>query len=836
MFAGMQSQGTFGGVNSHSSHTNMTQISTNSSQPDSQQPLPPLHSTLNLQQQHQQLVNNNSTTHSPVDISLNSHSNQSKSSKRRRNTNTKTEVVIPAPNQSTSMPNNNINRPPIAPRTHTLQSQQTQQQQQRSQIGTYVVPQLPTNQQLVALQQQQQHTYSSPMHMALIQQQQQQISQAMGIPRPNNIIPSNYTQIASSQGQSYHHPDWLSDERAYVEQQQENIYKCLKLVSDNIGHDWEAGRQVYAEVQKFVRMFKNDNYKRDITQWLNCFNSNITNNTPNLPVQNVNIHSLPTQNVQQIVRKPPPNHNNPNSSHVSSSNIPPENEPIFQRVDPEAQNVHWRLEHKQNFSEPELRHRQSYSDMDIKIHSRDLNRIYRPENPFIPTITTEQRDLPLSIRLICRKTNRHDEDKCEWPEGLSLYLDGNPLPFEKRVKQMVNGRNDQFVYNGIDRPLDLSNWIRNTHHRLRISVPGNACCCTTQQYGGGLECRSNYRFSIEYLLRETRDIVLHNARRNTIPLEDGIKVVNRLVSGNNTTNNDDVMIVQTVVKVCMKCPLTLTRIKEPVKGVDCRHVACFDLTSYVEVNRIKQTWNCPEFGCRNKVTADKLRTDLFFKKLLDEVPQDATMIELGMDGSWKPVSDGSNDGDTDSERHAKKTKPAPRNEPNNQEVIVLDDSDDDDNNKQDQQKSEANNNHRAPIPSFNNVPINRRPEISIPPPTFSRQTIAPAESNNLISSSTSPTIGKSNTPSPPLPLTPMDQRIMNLPPIITSNHQMTTKNDFVVDSNRRLTDSLNSDDLSKTINNARFPTNINSTNYIDDGSLTEEEEEEVMDSGRVIMK
>ncbi|CAG8440715.1 13594_t:CDS:10 [Ambispora gerdemannii] len=736
------------------------------------------------------------------------------------------------------------------------------------------MPHLSANQQLIALQQQpqQQHTYSSPqMHMALIQQQQQQISQAMGISRPNNIIPSNYTQIASSniasQGQNYHPSfadacsrlaDWLSDDRAYVEQQQDNIYKCLKLVKDYIAYDLEAGFQVYVQVQKFVNMFKNEAYKREI---LHSFSyarpsdpMNISTNSPNLSVQTVNIHSLPTQNQQQIVRKPPPNPNNHNGGHVPNSNIPPGNEPIFQRIDPDARHIHWRLEHKQNFSDAEIRHRQSFSDKEIILSARDLSRIYRQENPIIPTITTEQRDLPLAIRLICRKTNRHDEDKCEWPEGLSLFLDNHLLPFEKRVKQMVNGRNDQFVYNGIDRPLDISPWIRNTHHTLRISVPGNACCCTTQQYGGGLECRSvvfppfqfcNYRFSVEYLLRETRDVVLYNARRNTIPMEDGIKVVNRLVSGNNSTNNDDVMIVQTVVKVCMKCPLTLTRIKEPVKGVDCRHVACFDLMSYVEVNRVKQTWNCPEFGCRNKVTADKLRTDLFFKRLLDEVPQDVTMIELGLDGLWKPISDGSNDDDTDSERHVKKTKPAPRNEPNNQEVIVLDDSDDDDNQEQQQ--------------SFNDTPINRRSEISIPQPKFPRPpTATPVESNNLISS---PTIEKSNTPSPPLPLTPMDHRIMNLPPIITPNHQITTKNDFVVDdSSRRLVDSLNNDDLSKTINNAkennvnknsnnsnikkqetrltsaRLPADINSTNYVDDGSLTEEEEEEVMDSGRVTMK
>ena len=46
--------------------------------------------------------------------------------------------------------------------------------------------------------------------------------------------------------------------------------------------------------------------------------------------------------------------------------------------------------------------------------------------------------------------------------------------------------------------------------------------------------------------------------------------------------------IQTLTKttISLKCPLSLERIKIPVKGINCKHLQCFDLESYLELNLV----------------------------------------------------------------------------------------------------------------------------------------------------------------------------------------------------------------------------------------------------------
>eukprot|EP00737_Agarophyton_chilense_P000751 gb/GEZJ01000830.1/.p1 GENE.gb/GEZJ01000830.1/~~gb/GEZJ01000830.1/.p1 ORF type:complete len:957 (-),score=128.59 gb/GEZJ01000830.1/:2720-5545(-) len=54
------------------------------------------------------------------------------------------------------------------------------------------------------------------------------------------------------------------------------------------------------------------------------------------------------------------------------------------------------------------------------------------------------------------------------------------------------------------------------------------------------------------------------------------------------------------MKVSLRCPLGLTRIKTPVKGKRCQHVQCFDLDNFLEYSRRSSKFECPV--C-NKATA-----------------------------------------------------------------------------------------------------------------------------------------------------------------------------------------------------------------------------------------
>jgi len=46
-------------------------------------------------------------------------------------------------------------------------------------------------------------------------------------------------------------------------------------------------------------------------------------------------------------------------------------------------------------------------------------------------------------------------------------------------------------------------------------------------------------------------------------------------------------------QVKITCPITLTPLKYPVKGDNCKHLTCFDLQNYLVMNQKAKTFKCP---------------------------------------------------------------------------------------------------------------------------------------------------------------------------------------------------------------------------------------------------
>lgn len=52
-------------------------------------------------------------------------------------------------------------------------------------------------------------------------------------------------------------------------------------------------------------------------------------------------------------------------------------------------------------------------------------------------------------------------------------------------------------------------------------------------------------------------------------------------------------VEQTSVKISLKCQITFRRITLPARGSECRHIQCFDLESYLQLNAERGMWKCP---------------------------------------------------------------------------------------------------------------------------------------------------------------------------------------------------------------------------------------------------
>ena len=92
---------------------------------------------------------------------------------------------------------------------------------------------------------------------------------------------------------------------------------------------------------------------------------------------------------------------------------------------------------------------------------------------------------------------------------------------------------------------------------------------------------------------------LGNNLNNSINTSMGNTVNNQLSSSISSNSNsgsgssEQDGVEQTAIKISLKCPITFKRITLPARGHECKHVQCFDLESYLQLNCERGAWRCP---------------------------------------------------------------------------------------------------------------------------------------------------------------------------------------------------------------------------------------------------
>lgn len=73
----------------------------------------------------------------------------------------------------------------------------------------------------------------------------------------------------------------------------------------------------------------------------------------------------------------------------------------------------------------------------------------------------------------------------------------------------------------------------------------------------------------------------------------------------------------------------------PIRGNNCTHLQCFDLESYLFLNRERSLWRCPV--CFASVLVEFIEVDEFMLNVLRNAgPYLTQKIEIYPDGKWKP--------------------------------------------------------------------------------------------------------------------------------------------------------------------------------------------------------
>jgi hypothetical protein len=203
----------------------------------------------------------------------------------------------------------------------------------------------------------------------------------------------------------------------------------------------------------------------------------------------------------------------------------------------------------------------------------------------------------------------HHEDRTtstNWPASVQVSVNSTPLVIDRGLEKASH------------KPLYLKNVCQPERNTIQITV--SACCCS-------------HLFLLHIVHRPSVKSVLQGLlRKRLLKAEACIDKIKRnfcsMSSGPNGGPNDIDGVEQTAVKVSLKCPITFKRINLPARGPDCKHIPCFDLETYLEMNADRAQWRCPI--CSKPAVLEGLEVDQYIWGILNNT-RDSDVDEVTMD-------------------------------------------------------------------------------------------------------------------------------------------------------------------------------------------------------------
>uniref|UniRef100_A0A8C5ERB7 Zinc finger MIZ domain-containing protein 2-like n=1 Tax=Gouania willdenowi TaxID=441366 RepID=A0A8C5ERB7_GOUWI len=211
----------------------------------------------------------------------------------------------------------------------------------------------------------------------------------------------------------------------------------------------------------------------------------------------------------------------------------------------------------------------------------------------------------------------HHEDRqmnTNWPASVQVSVNATPLSIERGDNKTSH------------KPLYLKQVCQPGRNTVQITV--TACCCS-------------HLFVLQLVHRPSvRSVLQGLMKKRLLPAEHCITKIKRNFSsgsipGTPGLNGED-GVEQTAIKVSLKCPITFRRIQLPARGHDCRHIQCFDLESYLQLNCERGTWRCPV--CNKTALLEGLEVDQYMLGILVYI-QNSEYEEITIDPvcGWRPV-------------------------------------------------------------------------------------------------------------------------------------------------------------------------------------------------------
>ena len=194
----------------------------------------------------------------------------------------------------------------------------------------------------------------------------------------------------------------------------------------------------------------------------------------------------------------------------------------------------------------------------------------------------------------------HHEDRqmnTNWPASVQVSANSTPLEIDRGENKNTH------------RPLYLKQVCQPGRNTIQITV--STCCCVSSSYNMlsspsimVVSSPQSHLFVLQLVHRPSVRHVLHTLlRRNLLPADHAVAKIKRSFAQGHiqspqpnptgTVDKDNSMDQQQSLKVFLKCPITCKRITLPARGHDCKHIQCFDLEAYLQINCERGNWRCP---------------------------------------------------------------------------------------------------------------------------------------------------------------------------------------------------------------------------------------------------
>ncbi|KJR86350.1 protein inhibitor of activated STAT [Sporothrix schenckii 1099-18] len=237
-----------------------------------------------------------------------------------------------------------------------------------------------------------------------------------------------------------------------------------------------------------------------------------------------------------------------------------------------------------------------------------------------------------SITIVVRASQHPDLQRCLTDPAIRVMIfcaannygiQDVAFPYQCEIK--VNGGEVKANLRGLKnkpgstRPVDITD-------QLRQKPP---------TYGNSLEftyALTSKRFYLALYICKT-----YSAPTLASRIEKRSRITRASVIREVTKQAQDPDIVATSLVLSLKCPLTYMRLSLPVRATTCKHIQCFDATSYLQLQEQGPQWLCPV--CSNAAPYDALAVDEYVKDILENTPSDLDQVTIDPDGTWHTAKD-----------------------------------------------------------------------------------------------------------------------------------------------------------------------------------------------------